>query len=80
MTFTEQSKIYYFKMTTFYVIDNFYPDSYIDTEKLIPNALDTSDVYFLLLAIFHDKYKALLTRNLKVTGFLGGTLDLFHTF
>ena len=33
-------------MTIFHVIDNFYPDSYIDTEKLIPYALNTCDVYF----------------------------------
>ena len=52
-------------MAIFHVIDNSYPDSYIETAKLIPNALNTC--YFLLLGYFQDKYKGLFTGTVKIT-------------
>ena len=60
-------------MTIFHVIDNSYPDSYIETAKLIPNALNTC--YFLLLGYFQDKYKGLFTGTVKITSFVSGTFD-----
>ena len=44
-------------MTIFYIFDNSYPDSYIDTAKLIPNALYTCDVYYYFWVIVMTSIK-----------------------